>query len=276
MDHSYEEIREIAIALLSGRETPSDGLAQYEQLKLSITEVIRKREGSQSGSRSYALSGKDKDLCLEIFWDLFRQGIITLGLDDQNREFPFFRISSFGKKILDNETVYFFHDLSSYEKLILEEIPDIDDMTILYLKEAMQAFFVECRLSSSVLLGVAIENALECLYDSINANGKYKDHFRNVREERSLHSRFTKFKNKLTEINKDLPPEIKSNLGSNLDMIVSIIRNYRNESGHPSGEMITREQCYVNLQLFIPCYKKIYELKKFFDERERAEISSGI
>lgn len=271
MDHSYEEIREIAIALLSDRETPSYDITQYEHLKLSITEGIRKREGIQSDRRSNTLSEKDKDLCLEIFWDLFRQGIITLGLDDNNRAFPFFKVSSFGKKILDNETVYFFHDLSSYEKLILEEIPDIDDTTRLYLKEAMQAFFVECRLSSSVLLGVAIENALEYLYDSINANGKYKDHFKNVREERSLLSRFTKFKHKLTEINKDLPPEIKSDLETNLDMIVSIIRNYRNESGHPSGKIISREQCFVNLQLFIPCCKKIYELKKFFAEHDVLE-----
>lgn len=266
MDHSYEEIRKIAIGLLSGRETPSYDLTQYESYKLSIAEGIRKREGIQSDNRSHTLSEKDKDLCLEIFWDLFRQGIITLGLDDNNRKFPFFRVSSFGKKILDNETVYFFHDLSSYEKLILEEIPEIDDTTRLYLKEAMQAFLVECRLSSSVLLGVSIENALECLYDSINANEKYKDHFKKVRDERSLLSRFTKFKNKLTEINKELPPEIKSDMESNLDMIVSIIRNYRNESGHPSGKIISREQCFVNLQLFIPCCKKIYELKKFFAE----------
>jgi len=266
MDHSFEEIRKIAIHLLSGRETHKWDLTQYENFKLSIAEFIGKREGIQSNGRSYTLSEKDKDLCLEIFWDLFRQGVITLGLDDNNRAFPFFRISSFGKKILDNETVYFFHDLSSYEKLILEEIPDIDDTTRLYLKEAMQAFFVECRLSSSVLLGVAIENALECLYDSINANVKYKDHFKKVRDERSLLSRFNKFKNKLTEINKELPPEIRSDLDTNLSMIVSIIRNYRNESGHPSGKIISREQCYVNLQLFIPCCKKIYELKKFFAE----------
>ena len=271
MDHSYEEIREIAIALLSGREHPAIHLTQYEHFKLSVTEVIRKREESQFESRYYSLSEKDRDLCLEIFWDLFRQGVITLGLDDSNRDFPFFRVSSFGKRILDNETVYFFHDLSSYEKLILEEIPDIDDTTRLYLKEAMQDFLVDCRLSSSVLLGVSIEYSLESLYDTINSNERYKDHFKKVRDERSLLSRFTKFKNNLTEINKELPPEIKSDLGPNLDMIVSIIRNYRNESGHPSGKIITRDQCYVNLQLFIPCCKKIYELKKFFAEYDVLE-----
>jgi hypothetical protein len=63
---------------------------------------------------------------------------------------------------------------------------------------------------------------------------------------------------------KDLPKENLEDLDTNLDSIVALIRNYRNESGHPSGKVLSREQCYVNLQLFIPCCKKIYELIDFF------------
>jgi hypothetical protein len=73
-----------------------------------------------------------------------------------------------------------------------------------------------------------------------------------------------KFKQKLDEKKQILSKEMKEDLDTNLDMIVALIRNYRNESGHPNGKVLSREQCYVNLQLFIPCCKKIYDLMNFF------------
>jgi len=266
MDHSYEEIRRAAIDIIAGRENIRNIPDQYISLRNGVAEVMEKRDGilRDPTGRNLHFSYQDRDIFLEVFWDLFRQGITTLGVDDNNPEFPFFRVSGFGKIILEHEEVYFFHDLSSYEKIIREKIPDIDERTVIYLKEAMQSYLVGCRLSSSVMLGVAIEHSLEQLYEIIEGNGVYKDHFEKIFEERTLLRRFTKFKNKLTEMNKDLPSDVKEDLTTNLDMIVSIIRNYRNESGHPSGKILSREQCYVNLQLFIPCYEKIHSLKAFF------------
>ena len=87
-----------------------------------------------------ALISEDRDIFLEFFWDLFRQGIITLAQSDSNPDFPFFRVSSFGKKLIANQELYFFHDVSTYEKVIREQIPDIGDTTLIYLKEAMQTF----------------------------------------------------------------------------------------------------------------------------------------
>ena len=266
MDHSYEEIRRVAIDVIADREKIRRPPNQYVNLRNGVAEVLQRRDGSPKDphGRDPNLSTDDREIYLEVFWDLFRQGIITLGLNDGSPQFPFFRISSFGKEIIEHEDVYFFHDLSSYEGMIRDNIPDIDDQTVLYLKEAMQAFLVGCRLSSSVMLGVAIEHSLENLYETISQNSKYQSHFEKVREERTLLRRYNKFKNKLNEKNKELPSDVKEDLTTNLDMIVSIIRNYRNESGHPSGKILSRDQCYVNLQLFIPCCKKIYDLKDFF------------
>jgi hypothetical protein len=151
--------------------------------------------------------------------------------------------------------------------MIRENVPDIDEITLFYLKEAMQAFLVGCRLSSAVMLGVALEYSLESLYEIINQNPAYKTHFQSVSKEQTLLRKFNKFKQKLEEKKSDLPKELKEDLDTNLDMIVSLIRNYRNESGHPNGKVISREQCYVNLQLFIPCCKKIYDLMKFFRQK---------
>lgn len=259
MEHSYEEIRRVIINLLIGRRRASWGINQFENLRLSVEDIF-KEEGSH-------LSRTDNEIFREVFWDLFRQGIITLGSNDANREFPFFALSSKGRQILEHQDPYFFHDVSSYEKVIRDAIPAIDDVTLIYLKEAMQSYLSGCVLSSSVMLGVAIEHSFYCLLDTIEENEQYQQKFKNVFEERTILRKLNKCSNILQTMKKDLPSDVNEDLDTNFFGIVSMIRNFRNESGHPSGNLISREQCYILLHLFIPCCKKIYQLVDFFDAK---------
>lgn len=187
-------------------------------------------------------------------------------MNDQNPNFPFFRVSAHGKKIIENQDVYFYHDVSSYEAVIKQQVPSIDDVTLVYLREAMESFYGGCYLSSSVMLGVASEHTFLKLLDKIE-NGKNKSTFKKAFDERHIYKKFEAFKNRLKQEmgnNITLPDEIKENLDTNLEGIMNTIRNFRNDSGHPSGNIISREQCYVNLNLFIPYCKKAYQLIDFF------------
>ena len=273
MDHSYEEIRQVAIDILADRETISRRSPdQFQSLLIGVAEVFERREESTTRSRrttfssmgSSSLSRNDTELFREVFWDLFRQGIITLGTDDANREFPFFKLSSYGRRVLKDPGTYFFHDVSSYEQVIKQNIPQVDDLTLLYLKEAMQAFRVNCTLSASVMLGVATEHTFLKLLETIEANSQYSSVYRNVFTQRTILHKFNKFRNILDQNLKDVPSKIKEDLDTNLSGILSIIRNFRNESGHPSGKIISREQCYILLNLFIPYCKKIYQMMAHF------------
>ncbi len=265
MDHTYEEIRQCVLDVLAGRESGSYGFSQYRNLQVTTAEVFLRREnpGRQPMGESN-LSRHDRDLFLEVFWDLFRQGIITLGLDDSNPNFPFFRVSANGEKILEGQEPYFFHDLSSYEKVIRENIPKVDEVTLVYLKEAMQAFLSGCLLSSAVMLGVATEHSFLQLLETVERNPKHSDLFKNALSQRTILQKFNKFRNILDQNIGILPSEVKEDLDTNLSGILSMIRNFRNESGHPSGKIIGREQCYILLHLFIPCCKKIYDLIECF------------
>jgi hypothetical protein len=137
MDHSYEEIRQAAIEVLADGE----GSSQYLTLKENVARLFDRREGVAPQPRRLvynpytdsSLSGKDANLLLEVFWNLFREGIITLGINDQNAEFPWFRVSEFGKKVLNNQDPYFFQDVSTYEALVKARVPNIDPLTLLYL-----------------------------------------------------------------------------------------------------------------------------------------------
>ena len=267
MSHSYEEIRSVALDILAGREKIPSGLSQFDELSLGIGQIFAQRENriqhTQYGAQ-YPLDPKEKEIFLEIFWDLFRQGIITLGKNDSNRQFPFFRITKLGQQIAASQSIYFFHDISSYETIIRSEIPNIDEVTLLYLKEAMQAFRSGCILSATVMLGVATEHTFLLLLDKLEDNVHYKDTFASVFRERTLLQKFTKFKNILESILKTLPAETREDLETNFAGILAVIRVFRNQSGHPTGKIIDREQTFVLLQLFIPYCKKQYQLMEFF------------
>jgi hypothetical protein len=110
MNHSYEEIRNVALDLLAGRERAAYDLNQYQNLLLGVGAVFLQRENSSIrgpiGGRTMP-SDADTEKFLEVFWGLFREGIITLGLNDSNREFPFFRVTEFGRRLLDGGQAYF-------------------------------------------------------------------------------------------------------------------------------------------------------------------------
>lgn len=265
MNHSYEEIRACAIDVLAGRESGQYGFSQYRALHATVAEVfVRREKPGQPVMGEQQLSAHDSEVFLEVFWGLFRQGIITLGLNDSNPNFPFFRVSALGRKILAGQQPYFFHDLSSYERVVTDGIPNVDSVTLLYLKESMQAFLSGCLLSASVMLGVATEHSFLKLLEVIEANANHSTTYQNAFAQRTILQKFNKFKNILEQNLSTLTPQLREDLETNLSGILSMIRNFRNESGHPSGKIISREQVYVLLQLFIPCCKKIYDLMDHF------------
>jgi hypothetical protein len=123
---------------------------------------------------------------LEVFWDLFREGIISLGLDDANPQFPWFHLTALGKRVVEGEDAYFVHDVSGYEKRILKDIPSIDPITLLYLKEALQTFRAGCVLSATVMLGVATEHTFLLLIEAIDRGMKHQATFAAVSKERTI------------------------------------------------------------------------------------------
>jgi len=267
MSHTYEEIRAVALDILARREQVPYDLNQYEHLSLGIGQVFARREGwlrhGHFGA-AYPLDAQDKEILLELFWDFFRQGIISLGMNDSNREFPFFRLTRRGQQLAQGQEAYFFYDISSYEAAIRKEVPAIDDTTLLYTKEAMQAFRAGCMLSATVMLGVSVEHTFERLIEHIEGHSTHKTTFASVFTERGLLRRFNKFRNIIDSVARGLPPAIKEDLDTHFAGILSVIRTYRNESGHPSGKIIDREQVFVLLQLVIPYNKKLYQLREHF------------
>lgn len=266
-DHSYEELRGITLDILAKREAVRYEPSQYQHLVTGVAEVLQRR--GEQVQVSFMLGGQivlspaDRQLMLEVFWNLFREGLISLGLNDANREFPFFHLSRAGKQLVEsNQTPYFFHDTSTYETAIRAAVPTIDPTTVLYLKEAMQAFHSGCILSCTVMIGVATEHTFLLVAETATSSPTHSTAFTKVNKDWMILSKVNAFKKALDGI-KALPREVQEDLETNFAAILSVIRNFRNQAGHPTGTIISREQAYVLLQLFIPYAKKLYQLKEW-------------
>jgi hypothetical protein len=113
--HSYEEIREIVVdALLNPHTTPH----QWELLLTAVATEFAKRSGQHSPITP-PLHPHDSELVRDVFWDLFRQGFITLGMNNSNPTWPWFRLSHFGQQRLKTLSPYRFHDTGSNMSEIL-------------------------------------------------------------------------------------------------------------------------------------------------------------
>jgi hypothetical protein len=268
MRHSYEEIRAAVLDVLAGREKNLPyQVDQFAHLGIAVAEVLARREGTTpqtSGSRApLQLSSADGETFLEVFWDLFREGIVTLGLNNSNREFPFFRVSRLGQRLIENHDTYFFHDVGTYSALLQSTVPNIDPVTLLYVKEALQAFRSGCLLSSTVMLGVATEHTFNRVIEAANGSPQAKD-FVPINKERSMLGRVDRFRRIMEQNKASLPFAISEDMDTHFSGIQSIIRTFRNQSGHPTGQIVEREQVYILLNLFVPYCRKMYQLIEHF------------
>ncbi|HUY89557.1 MAG TPA: hypothetical protein VMV10_12555 [Pirellulales bacterium] len=210
---------------------------------------------------------EDRETFRELFWDLFREGIITLGLNDSNRNFPHFSISRLGHRIIAQSNPYFFHDVSSYEKIIRENVPQIDPATLTYLKESMQAFKAGCVLASTIILGVAAEHTFMLVARAAEQNAAYGAFFERVEKKQWIAGKLEEFKKAMEhKMGPYIDVETSDGMEAMFNNVQEVLRDFRNKCGHPTGKILSRDMAFVLLQLFIPYSKKAYELKAFFEK----------
>jgi hypothetical protein len=209
-----------------------------------------------------ALHPRDRDVLLEIFWDLFRQGVITLGLNDNNPQWPWFRLSRFGASEAARQP-FRFHDTTSYVAMVIKAVPDLLSASRMYLEEAVAAFYSGCFLAATVMMGVAAEAEFLRLIDVAVKNATIGSSFAKAEKERFIRTKIEAFKKGLDPHLKSLSDSAKEDLDINLNAVQSILRIARNGAGHPSGAAPpSREQVYINLQIFVPYAVQVARLRQ--------------
>jgi hypothetical protein len=263
--HSYEEVRGIAVDVLLSKQS-----GQFNDFLEAIGKTLlegRNQWPPPSQYRGVAYPGvaafmhpDDTSSILEVFWDLFRQGAITLGLDANQPGWPGYRLTRFGQQIAQQSPLRF-HDTQAYIALVKSYVSDISPEAINYLEEAVAAFYADCLLASCVMVGVAAEAEFLRLVDVACESDKYSGNFAPISKLSFIGQKITKFLVILKPLIPSLPKEATEDLETNFQMIQSVLRIARNEAGHPTAGTPQREQVYVNLQLFPPFARQLMRLR---------------
>jgi hypothetical protein len=255
--HTYEEVRGVVVDILLEVEKVANPPNKWGLLEPAVAEVFARREKTDddpSRHRQQQLGSDDAELLRDVFWDLFRQGFITLGINNSSEsQWPFFRLSHFAKNTLSVHSPYRFHDATSFFARLEKEVQDLSPEADRYLGEAVDAFYAGCLLASTVMLGVAAEAEFIRLVEIAASSSAYGRDFAGVATETLILRKIKKFQNRLNPHIPNLPKRTTEALDANFQPIQHVLRIARNKAGHPTGTPVpAREQVYVNLQLFIP------------------------
>jgi hypothetical protein len=267
LEISYEQTRSLVVEQLRCSASGQITSLHSNIANLAVQKGIAPDPYAQSSTRnlnpSYELPQKYKTWIEDIIWDLITEGIVRPGLGNGlNNGLPWYHISEYGKAVIENQPSQPY-DPDGYLATV-RAIPNIDDVILAYLEESLKAFRIHCLLSSVITLGCASEKAILILIDTCEyaiTNPVDKADFAKKIDTISIKRKHDEFQNILrNKIIPTLPKDVKENLDNYITGIFSIIRNHRNDAGHPTGKVIRREHLYAYLVAFPDYLKKVYSL----------------
>ncbi|HEX3821010.1 MAG TPA: hypothetical protein VHW45_11780 [Candidatus Sulfotelmatobacter sp.] len=189
----------------------------------------------------------------------YHSGIVVPGIstDAYSTNLPWLQVTEWGKECLEKGE-YTTYDAALFLERLRSQIPNLDLIVELYLREALTSFRSGCYLSSAVMTGVASERILILLRDAIYGaiaaeDGKKK--FIEKTETQIAKRIYESVMSKIDPVRKQSPESLQDSIGTELDGIFNVIRRTRNDAGHPTGRVVQREEAYALLQLF-PVYAR--------------------
>lgn len=208
----------------------------------------------------------------ELVWSLLVQGLVFI---DFNNELPpnwNILITERGRLALQDQESNP-DNANSYIKNI-RVISHDNPHVMVYAEDALSAYRAQCYLASSVMLGVASEAAFLIMARSfagwLPADSEKENFIKSLESERVNYiTKFVEFRKRIEKYKSQIPEEFSDGMSLNLDSVLDLLRIYRNESGHPKGRRVHRDDVFINLQMFARYLKKLYSLKEYFDSNSK-------
>jgi hypothetical protein len=248
--------------------------SQVAELEIAVGNLKARTQGITQQQRGFAADGRaylergEATLINELIWAFIIQGILVPGTNDSNQGWPFLRLTDYGQRCVQEQQILP-HDPDGYLRDFLGEVPTADPVIVEYLSEALQCYLRDLNRAASVMLGAASEKAVLMLLDSyvdaISDSTRQNQARSQVEKANSIFRKFEVFDKGFVQVKAHLPRNLTDNVDSLLRGVFDLIRNSRNDAGHPaSGLSVSRDSNYSHLRLFIPYCKRIYGLIEWF------------
>jgi len=155
-----------ALIIMKDDLSRNGGALQISNIIRKVTEFAR-AQGLPFDDRNQ----KHQVMLLEVVHELMNQGIIMWGISTDGSESgpPFMSITSYGDEVLKAGGEILPNDYDGYLSYFKQEIPNSEQIILMYLSESLQTFFSRNYLASSVMLGVASEAAFEVLFSAMTS-----------------------------------------------------------------------------------------------------------
>lgn len=204
-------------------------------------------------------------------WDLVLKGVIVPGVGLSNPNFPFYQVTSYGKKVIE-EDWFTIHDSGQFISSLVERYGDPGKVAKIFLDECLNAFNKGLYRASVMMLGVATEEimvmVMTVFLDRV-LKGAEKTKF-----EKLLHSKKLGIAAKTDEFSKRLLPklellrgDLRDGLETDLNGMAAIIRRARNDVGHPKEIYVERDEAAGLIQMFPPYWRKSAALMNLWTKK---------
>ena len=194
----------------------------------------------------------------ELLWELLQQGVLAPGKNSLNLHLPFFHVTAYGVRCLEEETLLL-HDPDDYLRRFEQAVEGPNDEIVSnYLRESVLCFLTGRYFAAMALLGTASERCADLLteaYLSSLTDARKKTAFKRKARlsGRRLKPRLEALKQNLLRVS--LPAGLSENLDLLLDGFYALIHYTRDASGDPLVFSPDRETTRAHLLLF-PQYCK--------------------
>lgn len=252
------------------REQPSN-TRNLRFICSAIYELAKKRELTNGLEEENFIQENKRNIEI-VLWEFISQGLLyvdicsdkigTVGYADKIT----FDITDYGKEILKSE-VFIPHDPEGYLSCLREKVPNVDEVIYTYIRESIHAYNKGLMLSATTMVGCASEKAflllLEAFINYLPTNDGNR--LRQSTHGKFIKNQFEEFRKKFNVFKSEIKCKNLESFDTLFSGIFEVIRQNRNEVGHPSGIIPAKHSVFASLQIFIPYLENIYMLIEYFN-----------
>lgn len=236
------------------------------QLSSSSGYTLQHRAVLQETSQRLGIRGtsqkRQQELLLTAWYDLFREGILSWGVDISNDEFPFCHFTDRGRRFLANAS----RDPRNPRGYMayLDQLTAVDPIARSYIEEALNTFQNECWKATAVMAGGAAERLALLVRDTLVAqldatnkmgalNQGTRDNLRNWRISRVLDA----IERVLDPYTPNMPQGLQEAYTTFWSQFSGQARLVRNDAGHPKSVDPVDEPTVHGVLLMFPTHAKL-------------------
>lgn len=210
----------------------------------------------------------DKMNVNEIIWDLIVERILTWGYNEPNPNWPFLRLTEFGKVVISQPDPQY-HDPHGYVEHLMTSAPNLDPVIEQYVIEGLKSFKQQLIFASAVMFGAAAEKAILLLLEAIKqalVDPVKKKHAQQLLDRSRLPDIFEFVEKTITVLinSKTIPYSVHQGSTEHLLSLFEMVRVQRNDAVHPAAGQVSRAKVFLTLQTLPAALECVYRLIDWF------------